>query len=760
MTMARLDKDAVRGANRLEDVIPGLTGQPLSRNGSRELVTGCPWHDDEHPSLRINVETQQWFCDVCKVGGDVFQYVIRHQQTDFKGALAWCAERAGRVAEPPGRIVATFDYRGLDGRLRYQSCRIEPGPNGRPKTFKQRRPDGHGGWMWNVKGVELVLYRLADLQGKEAVFIVEGERKADRLSDLGLPATCNVGGAGKWKPEYATCLHDGGTRRVAVLGDNDQPGRKHVEDDVAPSCHAAGLVVKLPVLPGLPPKGDIIDWLNAGHMREELLALTRETPNWTPPALSSEAGHTPRVRDGAGLPAAETPMDLATVLDALTAFIRRYVVLTAGQLVMVACWVAHTYAFDAADCTLYLFVNSAEMGSGKTRLLEVLQLLVKAPWFTGRCTAAVLVRKIADQTPTLLLDESDAAFNGPDEYAEALRGLFNSGYRRGGCHSMCVGQGATLTPKDFPIYSPKAFAGLGQLPTTVRDRAATILLKKRTRLESLERFRVRQVRPDAAVLVDALTRWATPAVIARLQTARPALPEALSDRAQECIEPLLAIADLAAGEWPVRLRDATVVVMGGPDDSPSIGVMLLRDIYGVFAEGDCEAIASAELVTALVEHESRPWATIGKGENPLSTHGLASRLKPFGIAPMKIWIEAKAKNGYARRMFEDAWSRHCADLDHLTGTAPEPAQARDLDSRVEGRKDTNKNGPELPMFRVEGESGPSTLKSAIPSMNTGLPSDLPVENPDHEGSHETASVKVERPDGENGHVPELETGDL
>jgi hypothetical protein len=454
-------------------------------------------------------------------------------------------------------------------------------------------------------------------------------------------------------------------------------------------------------------------------------------------------------------------IDLARLLSALTVFIRRFVVLTPEQLTLVALWVTHTHAFDAADCTPYLAVNSAEMGSGKTRLLEVLQLLVNKPWFTGRCTAAVLVRKIAAETPTLLLDESDAAFNGPDDYAEALRGLLNAGHRRGGCHSLCVGQGANLSYKDFPVYSPKAIAGLGQLPPTVRDRAVTIVLKKRTRQEHLERFRRKLVEPEAMALSTQLAQWATtPAVVAALRGAVPALPEAISDRAQECLEPLLAIADLAGGDWPIRARAAVELVVGTPEDNPTIGVTLLRDIFGVFAETGRDAIASADLVKALVELESRPWATCSTGQRPLTTHGLASRLKPFRMAPTKVWIDGKSKNGYTRRMFEDEWSRHCPDLLAVNEDAVEPAYAPDPDFRVEGRKDTNKNRPELPIFRVEGESGPSTLKSAIPSMNTGLPSDLPVENPDHQGSHDTTSMKVERPEGENGHVPELEKGDL
>ena len=166
-----------------------------------------------------------------------------------------------------------------------------------------------------------------------------------------------------------------------------------------------------------------------------------------------------------------TPETTADLLDKVESFVRRYVVLTDAQATTVALWAAHTHALDAFNCTPYLSVTSADKQSGKTRLLEVLDLLVAKPWFTGRATAAVLVRKIDKEQPTLLLDESDAAFRGEKEYAETLRGLLNTGFKRNGRYSMCVGQGAAISYKDFSTFCPKAIAGIGKLPDTVADRS-------------------------------------------------------------------------------------------------------------------------------------------------------------------------------------------------------------------------------------------------------------------------------------------------
>jgi len=123
--------------------------------------------------------------------------------------------------------------------------------------------------------------------------------------------------------------------------------------------------------------------------------------------------------------------DGALLLDDVMRFVRRFVVLSSEQLVAIALWVVHTHAIDAADATPYLNITSAEKRSGKTRLLEVLELVVARPWRTGRTSAAALVRKIDGDKSTLLLDESDAAFKGRREYGEALRGILNDGHRRG-----------------------------------------------------------------------------------------------------------------------------------------------------------------------------------------------------------------------------------------------------------------------------------------------------------------------------------------
>ena len=347
----------------------------------------------------------------------------------------------------------------------------------------------------------------------------------------------------------------------------------------------------------------------------------------------------------------------AKLLETLVRFIRRFVALSEDQVLLSALWIVHTYALDAADTTPYLNIKSAEKRSGKTRFLEVLSLLAAGAWLTGRVTAAVLVRKVAAETPALLLDESDAAFKGDREYAETLRGVLNAGFRRGGVASLCVGQGANITYQDFPVFCPKAIAGIGKLPDTVADRSIPIELRRRRPSEKVERFRLRKVGPEALPISRDARAWAQ-SHLDSLSTAEPDLPEELDDRAQDIMEPLLAIADEVGGEWPERSRKAAVALLTGEEreDADSLGVRLLRDVRSVFDEKSGDRLPTGTLLEALHEMEEAPWGSL-RGE-ALEARGLARLLKPYGVKPEKLREGEDTFRGYRRGSFEDAWVRY------------------------------------------------------------------------------------------------------
>lgn len=255
---------AKRSAEVPDDLKGAIEAELLKTRGgqwkSDDLYFSCLDHDDEHPSARWDREKGVYFCDPCGKGAGAFEL----------------AKRLGlKLRDERRTIVARYDYKDADGRLLYQAVRYLP------KGFKQRQPDGRGGYIWNLKGVRAVLYRLPELLASApstTAYIVEGEADVERLRGLGCVATCNSGGAGKWRPEYGEPLQG---RHVVILPDNDHAGREHAET-VARSLDGKASSIKIVELPNLPERGDVSDWLGAGGTLETLGEMVAAAPEWMP----------------------------------------------------------------------------------------------------------------------------------------------------------------------------------------------------------------------------------------------------------------------------------------------------------------------------------------------------------------------------------------------------------------------------------------------------------------------------------------------
>jgi hypothetical protein len=370
--------------------------------------------------------------------------------------------------------------------------------------------------------------------------------------------------------------------------------------------------------------------------------------------------------NGSGPVIPPEPVNDPELLKDVVTFVRRYVVLTDAQADAIALWVAHTYAFAAADTTPYVAVTSAEKRSGKTRLLEVLELLVREPLPTANISDAALFRAIAKLTPTLLLDEVDAIFGPKARDREDLRGMLNAGYRRGAV-ALRMG-GAKMTElQDFTVFCAKAFALIGDLPDTIADRAIRIRLERRTRDEPIERFRRRDVAPGAESLRDRLERWCEPR-LDELRSIRPLLPDELDDRAQDCWEPLLALAHLAGGDWSERAHSAALTLSGPEarqDEDASLSVRMLADIHQVFSANGTMRYRTADLIAELCKIEESPWGDwFGKTITPQT---LSKFLHPFRIKTMPVWIEGEKARGYKLEQFADAFLRHLGGRDGRDG---------------------------------------------------------------------------------------------
>lgn len=239
---------------RLEKVKPNAKG----------WMARCPAHDDGTASLSVARGSDGRVLLNCHAGC---------KAEDVAGALS--LKLSDLFVDEPKRSEpdATYDYHDERGRMLFQVVR-KPG-----KKFVQRRPVGTE-WEYKLGDTRRVLYRLPQLiasaEDEETVFACEGEKDVATLVRHGLVATCNAGGAGKWRPEYSESLRG---RTVVVLPDNDDPGRAHAEL-VAKSLQGIAASVRVVELPGLPEKGDVTDWFSRGGSTGNLSALVSEQPIW------------------------------------------------------------------------------------------------------------------------------------------------------------------------------------------------------------------------------------------------------------------------------------------------------------------------------------------------------------------------------------------------------------------------------------------------------------------------------------------------
>lgn len=521
-------------------------------------------------------------------------------------------------------IVAVYSYLDQHGIVRHETVRYSD------KSFSQRRPDGEGGFIWSLDGVARLPYRLPAVLASPRdkwIDFTEGEKDADTLAALDLVATTNAGGAGaELTPDFIEYFRN---RQVAVWCDNDARGiaggREH-----AFSLAQLAAEVRVVTFPTDKPRGyDLTDYVNEGHGRDDVLAMRAAAPR---------LGDDP------------------TLLDDIARFIRRFVVLGDNELVVCTLWVVHTYTIEACRYTPYLHVSSPTPECGKTRLLDVFEVLVFNPFPTNRVSVAAMVRTLDNKCgyATLLADEIDIIFSGPVEVQIDFTGVLNAGYQRGKKAHVC--DRVTHKVHAFELFGAKAFAGIGKgLPDTVRRRSVPIDLLRKRKGEIVEKFRERNYGEDADNLRQRLTAWSAK----NLDSLRNPLPyssEALSDRSEDVLEPLIAIADRFGGIWPNRAREGAVNLCGRQRViSSSLKERLLADTRTAF--GDDEALHTFELLGRLKRMSEAPWATYQRGK-PITPRGLSEILGDFGISSKQLRI-GKNRNGYEKAAFAEAWDRFC-----------------------------------------------------------------------------------------------------
>lgn len=323
-----------------------------------------------------------------------------------------------------------------------------------------------------------------------------------------------------------------------------------------------------------------------------------------------------------------------------------------------ALWIAHAHLVDAFDNTPRLAFLSPEPGSGKSRALEVTEPLVPRPVISVNASAAYVFRKISDDSglPTLLMDEIDSIFgNRPSEASEELRGLLNSGYRRGATAGRAAIRGKEIVTEDWPSFCPVAMAGLNALPDTLMTRSVVVRMQRRRPEDQVSSYRRRVYREAAASLYADLATWAD-TVRPSLLDAWPDLPDGIEDRDADVWEPLIAVADAAGGDWPERARAAAVEMVNEAKAKPAtLGIRLLTDVRHVF--GTEPRLSTHELLDRLHALETAPWSSI-RGQ-PIDARFLATQLSKYGIPTNRtIRVQGQVLKGYQAADLLDAWSRY------------------------------------------------------------------------------------------------------
>lgn len=351
--------------------------------------------------------------------------------------------------------------------------------------------------------------------------------------------------------------------------------------------------------------------------------------------------------------------DGAALLDEVRAFLARFVAFPSDHALAAATlWAAHTHAMDAFDTTPRIAFLSPEPGSGKTRALEILELLTCRPLLTVNVTPAYLFRKVADQAgpPTVLYDEIDTVFGPRAKDNEDIRGMLNAGYRRGATAGRCVIKGKAVEVEELPAYAAVALAGLDDLPATLMSRCIVVRMRRRAPHEQVEAYRRRAHEAEGHALRDRLDAWVGQ-VWAQIDDAWPKLPDRIEDRDADVWEPLLALADAAGGHWPDTARcSAVALVAAAAAKEGGLGVRLLADLRTVFATAGEDRMPTGAILEALRELDESPWGDL-RGK-VLDSRNLARRLGKYEVRPKQIRFGETNTRGYDRSDLLDAWSRY------------------------------------------------------------------------------------------------------
>jgi len=356
--------------------------------------------------------------------------------------------------------------------------------------------------------------------------------------------------------------------------------------------------------------------------------------------------------------------------DKIREFFTRYVVLGNSHAeVAVTLWALHTWVLECFEVTPRLAFISVERSSGKTRALEILEVLTYDGNLMVNFSTSWLFRSInvadGERVPTMLFDEADNYFYGKlNDTQREILAFINVGYKRGGMVGRTtVTNKSEMRAEKFASFCPLALGAIHNLPDTLQSRSVVIPMKRKRKSDTIAPYRERLTRAEALTIREECAAWAEATIPTLKLNPFPELPGGIDDRPAELWETLIGVADSIGGEWPTLARDAAVHFVTEAENKPlSLGERLLTDIHKIF--GELEAITTHALLDELHDLEGSTWGQFGYSRTPIDARALAKILRDYEV-PTNNTIRiggGEPVKGYLRVHFTDAWERYTSHL--------------------------------------------------------------------------------------------------
>jgi hypothetical protein len=569
----------------------------------------------------------------------------------------------------------------------------------------------------------------AAMNAGEFIALVEGEKDADTLWNIGIPATTSAHGAGKWTKGNSDALLNA---NIILLWDNDAVGIDHAErvyKAVKPLAKSIRKIDLKQFWPDIKDGQDVSDFIAAGHDFAAVWEATKKVSNghttltdeeietiirMGPMEMAAKVKQIARdkgvdqlsvrkeVKDRATslgiqpdrlqgrrlefeepVPWAD-PVDGAALLAEISEQAGRFLVLPEHAADILAIWAVYTYIPNSFGIAPRLQITAPEKRCGKTTTLDFLHELSYRRIQCGNITPAAFFRVVEMYHPALLIDEVDTfALQHPE-----IKNVLNHGHAVNGAVLRCAGDDSE--PRYFSCFAPVAYAHIGSLdPTwsTLKDRSIAIHMARRAPDEKIERLSIIQKNDGFRDIRRKIKRFVTDNGEAIVK----AVPDLSmdNDRLADNWRPLLSIATVAGEEWTDRIKAAIVE----PEDAMSFGEMLLEDCMSFRDKIVGDEIMTNGLVERLNDMEDRPWAEMGSPPRPLTAKRLAKMMKEYGIKP--YYDAHRSTRYYNWNDIEAAWKRYARAIDP-------PKQSTDLpqtpvsDCNGGGRLTETQSTPDLP----------------------------------------------------------------